>query len=112
MFCKIHVGRFVDVRVIDVFSAHGLEGQRVPQLQVAQRQEASQELSAEAGQQLRRILLHPAGKKIRNRIREKRKSGSGSLDLFLLLPGFVLLSHRIRHRGYEHPFIFFKMKKW
>lgn len=52
VFCTVHVERFVDVRVEDVFRAHGLLGQRVPQLQVAQRQEASQELSAEAGQQL------------------------------------------------------------
>lgn len=44
--------RLANVRVVDVFRAHGLLGQRVPQLQVAQRQEASQELSAEAGQQL------------------------------------------------------------
>lgn len=52
MFCAIHVERFADIRVIDVFRAHGLVGERVPQLQVAQRQEAPQELSAEAGQQV------------------------------------------------------------
>lgn len=52
MLRTVHVERFVDIRVVDVFRAHGLLSQRVPQLQVSQHQKASQELSVEAGQQL------------------------------------------------------------
>lgn len=53
-----------DIRVIDLFCTHSLSRQCVPLLQLAQSQEAAQELCVEAGQRIWWILLHPAGHNI------------------------------------------------
>lgn len=52
LICNIHV--------VDLLRAHGLQRQSVFLLQLTQSEKASQELSAAAGERVRRVLLHPA----------------------------------------------------
>lgn len=70
---KYRVTYVRDIRVIHLFCTHSLSRQCVPLLQLAQSQEAVQELCVEAGQRMWWILLHPAGHIIKM---------SGSTEIF------------------------------